>query len=177
MGKLIPMQDEDLILLAREELEKGNIDISNLIPFIEAKGYSNAKATQIIEQVKLAVRKEMFDAVAEKEKHLDYTEAAGKIILMLGLFLAVFEVENIYITISFTLTAAFIGYKGFKNNRIAGIISAATYIFMVKFCYAFYISKRPSFFAIEIVIPCIIAAIPSFIIFLLISQIFKKEKV
>jgi hypothetical protein len=133
-------------------------------------GYDEAYAKALIVAELREYKQELFN----KKLQRNNSEETGKVIsigiLMVSLIGPLFDIRSpLWYMVAFAASGVG-GYFAYKTKPLAGIIGAVIFSATFPFAYQWYFSGRSRFIRIEMLIPMIVAIIPAFLVFFIISK-------
>lgn len=119
-----------------------------------------------------ASKNELFNKIVNAEKENKKQQTAITVIIIFAIIGPVFNTDSALWYSLAMLVAGVAGYYGFFNKQAAGVAGAELLVMLFPFTCNYYLSGRSHYVNIELLIPLVIAAIPAFLLFFLISKIF-----
>jgi hypothetical protein len=169
------MKDQRLVDRIIQKIQSGDEDYDSFIAELESEGYTKEDVQQATAEIRSNNRQELFNQVRQKQKVDEYAEVALFVVMMIAILPPIFGATEMPIYFFAAIAAGIAGFFGFKKSPIAGTISSALCVFFFKYAHHLYFANRTSFIKIEMLIPIIMAAIPTYILYLILSSIFKPN--
>jgi hypothetical protein len=135
-----------------------------------ARGYDEAQAKKMIVAELREYKKALFQKVVKRQDNEEAKNVITIGIMMVALIGPVFNIESPLWYITAVVLAGVGGYFGFKQKPIAGVLGAIIVPIVFPFTYAAYFSDRTHFIKIEMLIPLVMAIVPAFIVYFIISK-------
>ena len=162
-------------LEVREALLSGAISIDQAIKKLTDASIEPEAAKQLVSELMRQHKRAIFDQTVERKKLEEARGIAMFAALMITLIGPVFEIRSAAWYMAAIVTVAIAGYLGYKDRPIAGITAFVCFAVVFPFSYSNYFAGRESFIRIEMLIPVILAGLPSLILLYLLSKaIYKK---
>ena len=162
-------------LEVRESLLSGAISNEQAIQKLTDSGIESEAARELVSELIRQHKKALFDQTIEKRKSEERRGIAFFATLMISLIGPVFELKSTALYLIVVLAASVAGYLAYKDRPIAGIASFFCFASVFPFTYANYFASRHSYVRIELLIPVILTAVPSFILLYLLSKLIYKK--
>jgi len=162
---------EEQIESIRLSFISGHFSKQTEIQKLVTAGFTQEEATTHVEQIADKTRKKLFEEKMKAQKNGESQQVAMAGVIVLGLIGPLFAIENIFWYVLSTIAAGGIGFWSYKNTPIAGMIGCALAVLLMPFTCSWYISNRDTILRIELLIPVALAALPAYIVGLIISKI------
>jgi hypothetical protein len=133
-------------------------------------GISKDTATREVEAAVQLIRAALFQKTQKQVKDADKQEGLFIIVILINIFGPVFNMDSILWYAFAVIVSAVVGYFAYKEKPIAGVISAIIFSIIFPMAYVYYFSGRSTIINLEIAIPMLMAAVPAFIVYLLIAK-------
>jgi hypothetical protein len=167
MNSALSQTEKDQI---RYKLETNTFSTDEEIAKLAAKGYSDTEAKSILLNEVKEFKQELFHQKMTKTKLDELQNVMIGVIGMLTLIGPLMDIrEPIWYMLAFA-GAGICGYFAAKRKPIAGIAAAVVYGIVFPLAHNMYFSGRTRFIRIELVIPMIMAAIPAFLLYFILSK-------
>lgn len=169
-----PMSSQETIEI-RDSLLSGDISVDQAIYKLTESGIEPDAAKSLVAELIRQHKRTIFDQAVEKKNAEDIRGVTVFLTLMISLIGPVFEIKSTAWYMIVIVAVAIAGYKGYKDRPIAGILGYLCFALVFPFSYANYFANRESYVRIEMLIPVILAGLPSLILLYLLSKaIYKK---
>ncbi|HUP12149.1 MAG TPA: hypothetical protein VM187_08060 [Niastella sp.] len=154
----------------RYKLETNAFSTDEEIARLVDKGYDEAYAKDILLAELRDFKQHLFNQKMQQNKQGELQNVMIGVIAMLTLIGPVFDIiEPVWYMVAFA-GACICGYFAAKNKPIAGAAAGILYGLIFPLAHNMYFSGRTRFIRIELIIPIIIAAIPAFILYFILSK-------
>lgn len=134
------------------------------------KGYNEAEAKSLLLDEIRAYKQELFHKKMDKNKQSEIENGVLVGIIMVTLIGPLFGVRAPMWYIIAFIAAGIGGYFAAKNKPVAGIAGSVLYAIIFPLAHNMYFADRTKFIRIEMVIPMIMAAIPAFLLYFILSK-------
>ncbi len=162
-------------LEVRESLLSGEISIDQAIKKLTDSGIESEAARQLVSELIRQQKRVIFDQTVERKNAEELRGIAMFATMIITLIGPVFEIRSTAWYMIAILSVAIAGYFGYKDRPIAGIAAFVCFAVVFPFSYSNYFASRESFIRIEMLIPVILAALPSLILLYLLSKAIYKR--
>jgi hypothetical protein len=166
------------LLLTQEQVDRivqsytsGHFYFEAEVATLVDAGYDPETAKQQVTEVVRQARQQLVKARLKADSGSEARNAATLVTMMVAIGGPIFETTSaVWYFIAIAIAAA-CGYFGFKDRPAAGIVGCILMVLILPFTYNLYFKDRTSFIRIEMVIPILMAALPSWIVYLIIDKI------
>ena len=167
MNRTLSQQQKDEI---RQSITQGNFSAQAAIIKLVAEGYELDEAKALIIAEIKAYKKAMFDKVDKRNKGEETQKFLIIAIVVISMIGPVANITSPLWYIAAIALAGVAGYFAFKDKPIAGVLGGVIMPVVLPFVYNFYFTGRTTYIQIEMAIPILIAALPAYLVFLIISK-------
>lgn len=134
------------------------------------KGYNEADAKSVLLEEIREFKQELFHQKMKQTKQGEVESIAIGATVMFTMIGPLFDIRSpLWLMIAF-VGAGIGGYFAAKNKPIAGIAGGVVYGIIFPLAHNMYFEGRTRFIRIEMVIPIIMAAIPAFLLYFILSK-------
>jgi hypothetical protein len=167
MNNILTFQHKEDMRLA---LSQHTFSLETFVAKLVAEGYDKTDAYRLVAAEFKEYKTELFAQKMKENESEEAKKIAYGVIFVVSVIGPVFHfTSGLWYTLSFLIAGA-AGYYGYKSKPIAGIGGAIVLSMAFPFAYHIYFAGRRTFINIELLIPMIMAAVPAFIIFLILSK-------
>ncbi len=167
MSRTLTQQQKDDL---RQSFSNNNFKAETAIAKLMAQGYELEEATALIKAEFRQYKQELFDKVDKRNSNEDGRQFIFIGLVMISMVGPIFEITSpIWYIIAIAL-CGLLGYLGAKTKPVAGVLGAVVMSVVLPFVHNFYFTGRTTYIKIELVIPIVIAALPAFLIYYIISK-------
>jgi hypothetical protein len=167
MNRTLSQQQKDEL---RQSFTQDNFSAEATINKLVAAGYEPLEAKELILSEFKKYKQELFDKIEKHKKNDEAQKVLTIGILMISMVGPVADITSpIWYIVAIAL-CGIAGYFAFKSKPIAGILGSVIMPVVLPFVYNFYFEGRTSFIKIELAIPILIAALPAFLVYYIISK-------
>lgn len=160
----------------KESLLAGALSAEEAIQKLIEGGYEPNAAHAFVAEITRQNKQELFNNALQRKKREESKEISFFVVMMISIIGPVFEIQSAFWYMIVLVVAGTAGYLGYKNKPIAGIGAFLSFALLFPFTYSTYFTGRTSFLRIEMVIPVLMAAVPAFLLLLLLSKIFYSNQ-
>jgi hypothetical protein len=141
-------------------------EIANLVE----KGYDEAEAKSVLLDEIREFKQELFNQKMKQTKQGEAESIAVGVTVMFTLIGPLFDIRSpLWYMIAF-IASGIGGYFAAKNKPVAGIAGGIVYGIIFPLAHHMYFSGRTRFIRIEMAIPIIMAMIPAFLLYFILSK-------
>ena len=116
------------------------------------------------------IRNELFQKKLKDNNQEDVQKVISIAIIMIAMIGPVFDIRSpIWYMLAFA-GCGIAGYFAYKTKPIAGVIGAIIVPVILPFSYNWYFTGRTRYIKIELLIPLLMAIIPAFLVYYIISK-------
>lgn len=167
MNSTLSQTEKDQI---RYKLETNTFSTDAEIAKLVEKGYDEASAKAILLAELKEYKQDLFHKKMNKNKQGELQNVMIGVIVMLTLIGPICDIrEPIWYMLAFA-GAGICGYFAAQRKPIAGIAASVAYAIVFPLAHNMYFTGRTWFIKIEMAIPMIMAAIPAFILYFILSK-------
>jgi hypothetical protein len=161
----------DQVNVIRESIARGNFSTERHVRMLVEKGFSKEIAEQLVAGEVKAYREELFQEKITVQDDQEVQKITDLAAIMVALAGPVFEVRSVLWYLVAAVLAGSAGYFGHRSKPVAGITGAVLLVLLFPFTYSFYFSGRSSYLRIELIIPMLMALVPAYVAFFIISKV------
>jgi hypothetical protein len=167
MNRTLSQQQKDDL---RQSFTQSGFSAEAAILKLVNDGFEINEAKALILDEFKAYKKELFERAQKRNDSEEARKILFVAVFMLSIIGPVFEITSpIWYLVAF-VASGFAGYYAYKEKPIAGITGSILFAILFPFTYHFYFAGRSSYIRIEMLIPIIMAIVPAFLIFYIISK-------
>lgn len=149
--------------------------IEDVVADLMNSGHSEKEIEELFSQVAQQSKTELFKKRKQEEANKEKGNIAAIVIFMVALIGPVFKLNSEAWIVASALICGAAGYFGFPQKPLAAMVGAIAMAIIFPITYNMYFSNRDSFIRIEIVIPMLMAAVPSLIIYFVFGLMYQKK--
>jgi len=149
-----------------------NIEVENLVN----QGFNQDEAVEQIKNEVNRFRQKLFDEKIKAEENEDYSKLAIFFVVLIGIVSPIFHITSIAWIVASILLSGGIGYWAYREQPIAGAVGCISAAILLPITFNWYLAERSSVIKIELLIPVILALLPSFLIGFVVSKILYQTK-
>lgn len=158
----------------RYALQNKNFSVPVEIAKLADLGYTEDEANVLlaneVEEYKNEIRNELFQQKVKSNEQEDVQKVLSIAIVMIAMIGPVFDIRSpIWYTLAFA-GCGIAGYFAYKTKPVAGIIGGIIVAVILPFSYNWYFTGRTRYIKIELLVPLIMAIIPAFLVYYIISK-------
>lgn len=159
----------------RLSLQAGTFLQEEHLQHLTAEGVERPVAEAAVAAVALEYKTELFHKKLHGEKPLGRNGIATTLLVIIGLAGPVIKVTSLEWYTLASLAAALASYAAWPTRPWAAVTAAITFNISIYFFCSVYITNRSPIFAIEMVIPVILAATPSLFMFWAVTTLLYRK--
>lgn len=153
----------------------GNYSIEAEVEKLVQAGMDRAVAEQKVKAVVDYTRQRVFANKVKTDARGEIRKVTGVVTIMVAAIGPVFETSSVLWYTAAAVIAGVAGYFGYKDKPAAGITASVLVVLLFPLMYGFYFNNRTSYIRIELVIPLLLAIVPAWLVYLLITKIFYTD--
>jgi hypothetical protein len=157
---------------APQQALQTEFSVENEIQRLMEKGLPRARAEAVVSEVLKTHRKKLFQASVSKQTNEENKKAAFLVAMLASLLGPAMEISSAAWYLAAMAISGAAGWFGYKDKPVAGIAGGVALAMVLPLTYQLYFTGRSSYIKIELLIPVLMAAVPSYLLLLLIAKIF-----
>jgi uncharacterized protein YoaH (UPF0181 family) len=157
---------------APQQALQSEFSVENEIQRLMKNGLSRARAEAVVNEVLKTHRQKLFQASFNKQSNDENRKAAFLVAMLASLLGPAMEISSAAWYVAAMAISGAAGWFGYKEKPAAGIAGGVVLAMVLPFTYQLYFTGRSSYIKIELLIPLLMAAIPAYLLLLLIAKLF-----
>ena len=157
---------------APQQALQPEFSVENEIQRLMKNGLSRARAEAVVNEVLKTHRQKLFQASFNKQTSEENRKAAFLVAILASLLGPVMEISSAAWYMAAMAIAGAAGWFGYKEKPVAGIAGGVALALVLPFTYQLYFTGRSSYIKIELLIPLLMAALPAWLLLMLIAKLF-----
>lgn len=149
-----------------KQLKSGKITVEKMVKRFAEIGVDESTAKILLSKI---MKEHKFNQIQKLEKQRLRTLLSLGLMVFVVTAVSIFDFPQIPWSVIAIIIAGCLGYFGFSDKPFAGIIGGLTFAALYPITYNLYFVDRISYLRIELFIPLLMAAIPSLLIYYVIS--------
>lgn len=146
------------------------------IEYLCNNGYSREDAQLLITKQILTLREAALEKGKQAEGEFEEQKAAIILTIIISIIGPIFEITSPIYYLIVILVAGALGYWGYKRTPIAGVVGCVLAVILMPIFFMMYISGRTSIVKIELLIPILLASVPSFLVSMGLAKLLYPNK-